>query len=115
MKVQQATYIRKGNVITTVATEDSPASSQTFPSINAAKRHSRDLQKPNFGSGLLRVEQHKQKKPAVKLDPSYTAKARNKPKLSVIDAHKAKGALVQASLAKHTKVVTKKKTKQQPE
>lgn len=112
MKVKQAVFIRKGNIITTVATKNSPASSQTFPSINAAKRHSRTLQ-PQLGDGTLRVEQHKQKKPVIKLDKSYTAAERNKPKLSVIDAHKAKSALVQASLAKHTKVITKKK--QQPE
>lgn len=112
MKVKQPLFIRKGAVITTVATEDNAASSQTFGSINAAKRHSRTLQ-PQLGDGTLRVKQHKQKMPQVRLDKSYTPEARKAKKLSVVDALLMKGALVQASLAKHANVVQKKK--KQPE
>lgn len=52
-------YVRKGKTITTLATENSPATSKVHDSINLAKKASRDLQlskQGNLGRGCLRVE-----------------------------------------------------------
>jgi len=60
MQVTNQQYVRKGHVIKNMAgdvvfTGSHGAGEKKRPSINAAKRHSRELQGSRLGCGLLRV------------------------------------------------------------
>lgn len=81
-------YTRNGKTITTHGDENTPDQVETFSSINAAKRKSRELQGTTMGSGILhtvKTVSKLTKKPQLAKKPKAQAAVPHNPRPTAVE------------------------------